>query len=95
MRSTYLVTYDISSPRRLQKVYKCMCGFGSHIQFSVFLCDLTPKDKIRMVKQLADLIEKKQDQVLLIHLGPANEKTPNRIDSIGRPYIPTGSTYVV
>ena len=39
----YLVTYDISCPRRWRKVYRIMHAFGEHVQLSVFRCDLTPQ----------------------------------------------------
>ena len=31
MRQTYIVTYDISHPKRLRKVYKLMKGYGEHV----------------------------------------------------------------
>jgi CRISPR-associated endonuclease Cas2 len=41
MRNTFLVTYDICEERRLAKVHKIMRGFGDHLQYSVFECQLT------------------------------------------------------
>ena len=38
---SYLITYDISSPDRLRKVYQTLLGYGEHLQLSVFRCDLT------------------------------------------------------
>ena len=40
MRHNYVVTYDISDPKRLRKVYKMMLGYGEHLQLSVFQCEL-------------------------------------------------------
>ena len=46
MRRLYLVAYDICDPKRLRKVFKTMRGFGEHLQFSVFQCDLTPMARV-------------------------------------------------
>ena len=38
MRSdTYLIGYDITSPRRLQRVHRAMKKFGCPIEYSIFL----------------------------------------------------------
>ena len=52
----YVVTYDISSPRRWRKVFRAMHGFGEHIQLSVFRCDLTPLQQAVMKRTLDELI---------------------------------------
>lgn len=36
------VTYDICQDKRLARVHKTMRGFGDHLQYSVFECQLTP-----------------------------------------------------
>ena len=38
MRNTFFVPYDISNDLRLRRVHKTMCGFGDHLQYSVFEC---------------------------------------------------------
>ena len=95
MRHTYLVTYDISSSRRLQKVFRTMRGFGVHIQYSVFLCDLTPRDRVRLERVMKELIDNKEDQILVIRLGPAKGQASTRIESIGRPYVTSMCTNIV
>ena len=47
MRTTYLVTYDICDDKRLAKVHKTMRGFGDHLQYSVFECQMTPTDLVK------------------------------------------------
>lgn len=41
MRASYLVCYDICDDKRLRKVFRTMRGFGDHLQYSVFECQLT------------------------------------------------------
>ncbi len=96
MRHSYLVAYDISSsPKRLAQTSKCMCGYGNRIQYSVFLCDLTPRDKIIMENRLKTIIDLQEDQVLIVKLGPAQGSLATSIESIGVPYEPPGSSFVV
>jgi CRISPR-associated protein Cas2 len=88
MRSSYIVSYDISEPRRLKKVHKAMVGFGQHIQYSVFRCDFSDVDKVRMKARIGALINHKEDQVLIIDLGPTDGRARNCIEHMGKPYYP-------
>lgn len=85
MRHVYIVTYDISDPRRLRRVYHTMRGFGQHLQLSVFQCDLTPTSRIQMVAALEDAIHHGEDQVLLIDLGLTEARPIKQIEALGRP----------
>jgi len=86
VRRLLIVTYDISDPKRLRRVFKAMKGFGQHLQLSVFRCDLTDMERFEMIAVLQDLIHHDEDQILVIDLGPSEGKT-HRIDSIGRPVL--------
>ena len=48
MPQTYLVSYDIADPKRLKTVFKVMKGWGDHLQFSVFRCDLNPRELVEL-----------------------------------------------
>ena len=84
-RLVYLVCYDICDPKRLQKVYKTMRGFGEHFQYSVFKCELDAKNKVRMITKLERIIDVAEDQVLIAPLGPATGRYASSIETIGRP----------
>jgi len=84
MRRLYLVTYDICDPKRLRRVFKTMKGFGAHLQLSVFQCDLRPIDVVRMQATLSEIIHHREDQVLIIDLGPSEGKPIKRIDALGK-----------
>src|SRR5690606_35574631 len=45
MRTAYVVTYDICEPKRLRRVYRIMLGYGDHLQYSVFRCELTDRER--------------------------------------------------
>ena len=79
---SYIVSYDISDPKRLRKVATVCEDFGVRKQYSVFLCRLSATDMVRLRSRLYDLIDLKADQVLLI---PMCAKCVNGIEALGRP----------
>lgn len=88
MRRRYLVTYDICDDKRLKKVFKAMGDFGDHLQYSVFLCELNEVERIRMVSRLKPLMNEKDDQILIVDLGPAHTQADSEcFHSIGKPVI--------
>lgn len=86
MRASYLVCYDIADDKRLRKVFQCMRGFGDHLQFSVFECQLTAMDLVRCRAELGKIINHKEDQVLFVHLGPSEGRGDRVISALGKPY---------
>jgi len=95
MRLTYIVTYDVREARRLRQIFKTMRGFGDHLQYSVFRCDLNAKDRVRMVSALTDVIKHDEDQVLIIPLGPPDGPRTRSIQSIGQPYVPADHDAII
>lgn len=64
----FLVTYDIKDTNRLQKIFKLMKNFGNHLQYSVFGCYLNGINLVKMRDKIMNLIDQKEDRVLLIRL---------------------------
>lgn len=85
-RIRYLVSYDISDPRRLRRVAKEMEGFGVRLQYSVFECALSETRFAALQSALHELIKHDEDQVLFISLGSASGDSSLVIDSMGLPY---------
>lgn len=83
----YLVTYDISCPRRWRKVFRALHGFGEHVQLSVFRCDLTPERHARLKSVLDRLIHHTEDQVLIAKLGRSIPEVIDGIVVLGRPRV--------
>lgn len=86
MRHTYIVTYDISDPKRLRKTHRLLLGYGDPIQYSVFQCDLNQRELIELRVRLSEIIHHKEDQVLLASLGPAQGRAQTAIQSLGKVY---------
>jgi CRISPR-associated protein Cas2 len=85
-RHTYLVCYDIANDKRLRKTFKVCKNHGTHLQFSVFECDLTPRELTQLQRELKAIIKHDEDQVLFIGLGPAEGRGDRVISSLGLPY---------
>ena len=81
----YLVTYDISDPKRWRKVFRTMNGFGHWLQLSVFQCRLAARRRAEMTARLDKLIEPSKDHILIVDLGSA-DKVDVRVESLGKSY---------
>lgn len=79
----YLVTYDISDPKRWRAVYELMNGYGEWLQLSVFQCRLNRRRHADLVATLDQLIHHNEDHVLVLDIGIADNVTP-RIISLGK-----------
>lgn len=86
MRTLYIVTYDVSDDRRWRKVFKIMRGHGDHLQYSVFRCTLSDRERIGMMERLTRVIKHDADQVLFFPLGPVDGLDQQRVHTVGLPY---------
>ncbi len=86
MRTCWLVTYDVCDPKRLARVFKTLRGFGDHLQYSVFRCELSPSERVKLEAKLSPLLKHDEDQVLIINLGPAEGRARKAFTALGRPY---------
>lgn len=64
----YLVAYDIADRRRWRRVFKLMKRSGQHVQLSVFVCRLSRARMQRLEARLAEIIERSEDQLLVLEL---------------------------
>ncbi len=87
MRTTYIVCYDISDDKRLRKVFKTCRNYGDHLQYSVFECDLNQGELVKFQRQLGEIINHLEDQVLFIALGPSENSGDRVIYALGLPYM--------
>jgi CRISPR-associated protein Cas2 len=74
-RSRYLVAYDIREDRRLRSVANCMEGYGTRIQYSVFICDLSDQEAVHMRGDIEYLIKPSEDSVMVVSLGSAGDSS--------------------
>lgn len=69
--------YDISDPKRLRKVAKLMEGYGTRLQHSVFLCDLSRKELALWQMELYDMMVMCEDSVVWVDLGAPDDSSIN------------------
>ncbi|MCC6930373.1 MAG: CRISPR-associated endonuclease Cas2 [Gemmatimonadaceae bacterium] len=84
MRRRYLVAYDVSDAQRLRRTYRVMNGFGDPVQYSLFVCDLSPVERQIMHERLTAVINLKDDRVLIVDLGAADSRLAASFDVLGR-----------
>lgn len=83
MRNRYLVCYDICEPKRLRQTYRKMRGFGEALQYSVFLCELSPKERAIMLSELDGIINHDEDCVMTVDLGGIDRDMDVRVSFLG------------
>lgn len=81
----YIVTYDISDPKRWRAVFKAMKGYGEWLQLSVFQCRMNARRHADLTATLDQIIHHWEDHVLLMDLGPAESVDP-RVTSLGKAF---------
>ncbi|MBI1745744.1 MAG: CRISPR-associated endonuclease Cas2 [Acidobacteria bacterium] len=84
MRTRYIVSYDISDPHRLRRVHRTMRGYGDALQYSVFRCDLSPAERVLLIEALTQIINHREDQIMLINIGPSEGRGQESIETLGR-----------
>ncbi len=95
MRLLYIVMYDVCDNRRLHAIFRLMRGYGDHLQYSVFRCELSDHERAQMMARLSEVIKHDEDQVLIFPLGPAGGMNEQRVYALGLPYTPSAHEAVI
>ncbi len=64
----YLIGYDISDEKRLQKIYKRMTGFATPIQYSIFLFEGNFEYLQKSLDDILNIFNKKEDDLRIYPL---------------------------
>lgn len=95
MRNRYIVAYDVSSAKRLRLVFRKMNGFGEPLQYSVFSCDLSRKERVLLEEALMEIINAREDRVLIVDTGPSEGRADGALKTLGRQLAPEGRDVTV
>ncbi len=87
MRRCYLVAYDVREDKRLRRAHEVMKGYGEPWQYSVFYCALKAIDRVRMERDLRDVLNLREDQVVIVDLG-SNEEAARASATVLGPSLP-------
>jgi len=63
-----VVSYDIKSDTRRNKVCNELKNYGKHVQYSVFECDLSMAQIKKLQSELGRIIHKRQDSIRYYYL---------------------------
>ncbi len=85
MYRCYLVCYDVRDDRRLRQVFRTLKGYGQHWQFSIFFCVLRNIDRVRMQSDLEQELNLKEDQAIILDLGPNEKEARSAVTVLGAP----------
>lgn len=67
----YIFCYDISASSRRERVANCLSAYGERVQYSVFEICAEPKDYNHIVKKVRNLLDVKEDSLLVYALCPS------------------------
>jgi len=95
MRRHYLITYDIADDKRRTAVFEHLKDQGDHAQFSVFFCELNLRELAELRGRIQPVIHEREDQVLILDLGPEHNPLDTQIECLGKPYDPTPRCMIV
>ena len=89
----YVVCYDIPDTKRRTKLHKNLKYFGNPKQYSVFECDLSPRQLKRMKKKIKAIITPEKDNV---RIYPLCEKCVKQTEFFGgKPFENAELFYIV
>ena len=83
----YIIAYDISDPRRLQRVHRILKRQAFAIGYSVFMYEGTQAVMHACLDEIRKVIDKKQDDVRCYPLPKSGIKK-----RMGKAILPTGIT---
>lgn len=89
MRRCYLVCYDVCDPKRLRRIHKLMKAYGEPWQYSVFYCTLRSIDRVRLENDAREILNLKEDQLLIVDLG-GNEEAARESATVLGAALPEG-----
>ena len=87
-----VISYDIVNDKRRTKVMKLLKGYGTHVQYSVFECDLSPPQLQALKGKLSALIDLHADSVRFYFLDIA---AVGRIKIVGVGQVSSDPPYYV
>jgi CRISPR-associated protein Cas2 len=93
----YVLSYDISDPKRLRQMHKLAKGFGRPLQYSVFACLLRREDRIRLAARIERVINSAEDRVIIVDIGSVDDRESwiPPMEAFGRQAIPVQRSAIV
>ena len=82
--------------RRRARVFKLLRGWGDRVQYSVFCCQLNPRERLKLIDELKARMHQDEDQTLFVDAGPVEGERPiPEIAYVGKVWRPEQRSQVV
>jgi len=88
-----VLVYDVPDDKRRTRLRKTLLRFGTPVQYSVFECDLTPRELRRMAQAVRAVIKQHEDNVRYYQLCRSCAQSAEVFG--GRPLTERKELYVV
>ena len=85
MRNVYIIAYDVVVDKRRTKVHKLLKGRGDALQYSLFHCALSSTELVELKSAIWDILNLKDDRLVILDLGPQGGRAKLAIESWGKP----------
>lgn len=93
-RRRYLITYDVADDKRRDIIFRLLTDNGDHAQYSVFFCELSPRELAQIRGVLLATLHPREDQILVLDLGDADAPWESGLDCLGKAFDPPGRTHI-
>ncbi len=80
-KNYYIICYDIRDPKRWRKAFNLLKGYGESLQYSIFRCRLTQRDREKLRWELEKILTQ-EDSLLIAGLC---DRCVERIQACNRP----------
>jgi len=94
-RRSYMISYDVAHDKRRTRLFNTLQGEGDHAQYSVFFCECDRAEIASLRAKITEIIHEREDQVLILDLGPGSDALHNGLEVIGKRYSPQARVLVV
>lgn len=95
-RRFVLVSYDMAEDRRRNRVAKTLRDYGDRIQYSVFCCQVNPRELHRLKQLLQDVVKGDCDRIFFVDAGKVDGQKPMpEVSYIGQPWAPEERAQII
>jgi CRISPR-associated protein Cas2 len=94
-RKLYLCTYDITQDKRRTQLFDLLKDHGEHVQYSVFLCELTKTEQRRLIALSDEILHANEDQLLVLDIGPPSLNWVDKLDCVGKSWHPAIRSHII
>lgn len=93
-RRLYLCTYDVADDKRRTRLFERLLDRGEHVQYSVFLCELSAMEHASLLAECREIVHHGEDQLIVLDIGPASLDVACSLDCVGKAWTPAVRSHI-